>query len=58
MTPAPIVRHAEPPAPDKKRMTMRAFRLGAKAQPSTKAQNKRLEMFKIIRRPNISLRGP
>jgi hypothetical protein len=51
MTPEPMVRHAEPPTPAKKRIMMRPVRFGARAQPRLNAQKKTLETFRTMRRP-------
>lgn len=51
MTPVPMVMHALPPTPARKRIAIKPPRFGASAQPSVKAQKKTLLMFRMMQRP-------
>lgn len=51
MTPPPIVRQPEPPIPARKRKTIRAERLGARAQPICQTQKNVLAPVRTILLP-------
>lgn len=51
MTPAPRVRHAEPPMPDRRRQTMSVSMLGASAHPICQTTKNQFPAERTIRRP-------